>query len=222
MLIFIDSANPEDWVMEPGYPPIQGVTTNPSLVRAAKRRVSLESYLELIDAAERCKMRELMLQLPKNDVTPSVQWIETIHAHSKNLKLKLTFKIPCDFEWSPVIQSVSRRGHPFLLTGLSNPIQLLWAKQMGADWVAPYLGRLHDQGRPALPLAEACCALPLGPKLLAASIRKEETLSALIAMGAPAVTLRPDFLRHFSKDPMTQAAIQQFDEDVAESLLARD
>jgi transaldolase len=219
MLIFIDSADPKDWITEAGYPTIQGVTTNPSLVRAAERSVSLKSYLELIDAAERCEIKELMLQLPEKDISTTEHWLDVISGHSKGLKVELTFKIPCDFEWTAVIDTVTQRGHPFLLTGLSNPIQLLWAKRMGADWVAPYLARLQDQGRPALPLAEACCALASGPKLLAASIREEQTLSALIALQAPAVTLRPAFLRSYLKDPMTQSAIEQFQEDVAASLL---
>lgn len=222
MLIFIDSADPKDWTREAGYPTIQGVTTNPSLVRAAERSVSLKSYLELIDAAESCEIVELMLQLPENDVSTTERWLEVISGHSKSLKVQLTFKIPCDFEWTAVIETVTQRGYPFLLTGLSNPIQLLWAKRMGADWIAPYLGRLQDQGRPALPLAEACCALASGPKLLAASIREEQTLSALIAMRAPAVTLRPTFLRNYLKDPMTQSAIEQFQQDVAASLLGSD
>jgi transaldolase/fructose-6-phosphate aldolase 1 len=57
-----------------------------------------------------------------------------------------------------------------------------------------------------------------GPQLLAASIKSADVLSRLIARGAHAVTVRPEFAAGLATDPLTLAAMAQFDQDVAASL----
>jgi transaldolase len=115
-------------------------------------------------------------------------------------------------------------GLPVLLTGLSNPVQLLWAQALGASYVAPYVGRLAADsthgGRDVWALMQACVATQNttgtrpGPRLLAASIKSPPVLSRLIGMGAAAATLPPASLVAWSRDPMTDAAVAQFDRDV--------
>jgi len=107
---------------------------------------------------------------------------------------------------------------PTLLTGVSNPVQLMWARQCGANYVAPYIGRLQADGRDAWPFLEACAALQDGgPRLLAASIKSGDVLSRLIAMGAYAATVRPEFACGLATDKLTDVAIAQFDADTKAS-----
>jgi transaldolase len=107
---------------------------------------------------------------------------------------------------------------PTLLTGLSNPVQLLWARAQGANYVAPYVGRLQADGRDVWSLIEACVAVQAdGLQLLAASIKSADVLSRLIACGAHAVTVRPEFAASLTTDPLTRAAMDQFDRDVQAS-----
>ena len=111
---------------------------------------------------------------------------------------------------------------PFLLTALSSPVQLLWAQELGAAYVAPYIGRLAADGRDVWALMEACVAVQNspgrpGPQLLAASIKSPDVLARLIALGAGAVTLPPASLAAWSQDPLTQIAIDQFDRDTVAS-----
>jgi transaldolase/fructose-6-phosphate aldolase 1 len=54
--------------------------------------------------------------------------------------------------------------------------------------------------------------------LLAASIKSAEVFSELLALGAHAVTVRPEFLAGLAQDPLTQAAIAQFEADRRASL----
>jgi transaldolase/fructose-6-phosphate aldolase 1 len=49
-----------------------------------------------------------------------------------------------------------------------------------------------------------------GPQLLAASIKSADVLSRLIACGAHAVTVRPEFAAGLATDPLTLAAMAQF------------
>lgn len=161
---------------------------------------------------------ELMLQLPRADVSEAAQWVGTLLPAAEQAQVRLTFKLPCHPDWQAVLREVQAWGVPTLLTGLSNPMQLLWAQAQGASFVAPYVGRLQADGRDVWALVAACVAVQAnGPQLLAASIKSADVLSRLMAAGAHAVTVRPELAIQLATDPMTLAAMAQFDRDVLTS-----
>lgn len=203
MNIFLDSAQVEAWALPSACPPVQGVTTNPTLVHQAGLPVTLDTYVRLLQAAGDHGLPELMLQLPSADVQQAV---------------RLTIKLPCHPDWLPCIQAVQQAGQAILLTGLSNPVQLLWAQSLQVAYVAPYVGRLQADGRDVWSLMQACVAVQAdGPALLAASIKTPDVLARLIACGAAAVTLPPASLVAWAGDTLTEAAMAQFDRDIVAS-----
>jgi transaldolase len=229
MKIYLDSAQIDSWKLPAGCPAIQGVTTNPSLVFQAGLPVNLATYLQLIQAAADHGMAELMLQLPSNDATLALKWLDQLCAAAENANVRLTIKLPCHPDWLPTITAVRAKGQAILLTGLSNPVQLLWAKSLKAAFVAPYVGRLVAEGRDVWPFMQACVAVQnelidtsegiiKGPALLAASIKSPEVLTRLIATGAAAVTLPPPSLVAWSTDALTEAAMDQFELDTSKSI----
>ena len=219
MKVFLDSAQVSAWSLPAGCPAIAGVTTNPSLVLQAGLPVTLATYLQLIQAAGAHGLAELMLQLPSNQVDQAQQWLAPLQEAAARAKVQLTIKLPCHPDWLPCIQAVQKTGQAILLTGLSNPVQLLWAQSLKAQYVAPYVGRLVADGRDVWPLMQACVAMQAhGPALLAASIKSPDVLSRLIACGAAAVTLPPASLAAWAGDALTDTAMAQFDRDVAASL----
>jgi transaldolase len=218
MKLYLDSADAQQWVLPAGCPPVQGVTTNPTLVMQAGLPVSLPGYLHLIRQAGEARLPELMLQLPRADVGEAAQWLEMLLPAAVQARLRLTIKLPCHPDWQPVLREVQAWGVPTLLTGLSNPIQLLWAQSQGANYVAPYVGRLQADGRDVWALIEACVAVQAGGlQLLAASIKSADVLARLLALGANAVTVRPEFVAGLATDPLTLAAMAQFERDIATS-----
>ena len=219
MKFYLDSADARQWLLPAGCPPVQGVTTNPTLVMHAGLSVSLAGYLQLVAQAGEAKIPELMLQLPRADVGETAQWLEVLLPAAVQARVRLTIKLPCHPDWQPVLREVQAWGVPTLLTGLSNPIQLMWARAQGAHYVAPYVGRLQTDGRDVWSLIEACVAMQAdGLQLLAASIKSADVLSRLIACGAHAVTVRPEFAIELATDPLTLTAMAQFDRDVQTSL----
>ena len=225
MKIYLDSAQVATWKLPAGCPAIQGVTTNPSLVFQAGLPVTLATYLQLIQAAADHSMAELMLQLPTNDAALALQWLDQLRPAAENANVRLTIKLPCHPDWLPTIAVVQAKGQAILLTGLSNPVQLLWAKSLKAAFVAPYVGRLVADGRDVWPFMQACVAVQNeligdknGPALLAASIKSPEVLTKLIACGAAAVTLPPASLVAWAGDALTDAAMDQFELDTSKSL----
>lgn len=215
MKLYLDSANPNDWTLPAGVPTIAGVTTNPTLVRRAGREVTLSTYLDLIRQAGKGRIRELMLQMPRPDSGEISAWLAELMPAAARERVQLTIKLPCHPDWAHALETVQDHGLPTLLTGLSNPMQLMWAVERGASWVAPYIGRLEDANRDVLSLLHACVrAQNEGPGLLAASVKSPDVLARLMGMGAAAVTIAPALVREWITDPVTDAAIAQFNADV--------
>lgn len=219
MKIYLDSARVDTWTLPAGCPSVCGVTTNPSLIHQAGLAVALETYENLVLAAGAHGLAELMLQLPMTEPTEALRWQTRLRARAQAAGVQLTIKLPCHADWLPVIDMMRQAGQPVLLTGLSNPVQLLWARSLGVAFVAPYVGRLVADGRDVWSLMQACVALQRdnGPALLAASIKSPEVLARLIGCGAAAVTLPPESLVAWSGDALTDAAIHQFEHDSAAS-----
>ena len=220
MKVFLDSALASSWALPAGCPPIAGVTTNPTLVLQAGLPVTLATYQGLLLSVSEAGLTELMLQLPRPDVSEALQWLEVLQRSAADGGVKLTIKLPCHPDWQACIKSVKSQDQAILLTGLSNPVQLLWAQGLQAQYVAPYIGRLAADGRDVWPFIKACVAAQQanGPALLAASIKSPDVLTRLIACGAAAVTLPPASLVAWAGDALTDAAIAQFDRDVLASL----
>jgi transaldolase len=218
MKLYLDSADAAQWTLPAGAPHIAGVTTNPTLVMQAGLPVSLPGYLRLVREAGAARLPELMLQLPRADVGEAAEWLAALLPAALQARVKLTIKLPCDAQWQAVLREVQAWGVPTLLTGLSNPVQLMWAQSQGASYVAPYVGRLQADGRDVWALMQACVAMQAeGVQLLAASIKSADVLARLMGMGAHAVTVRPEFVAQLVTDPMTQAAVAQFDLDIEAS-----
>jgi len=218
MRIYLDTADTGLWTLPEGAPPMLGVTTNPTLIHRAGLPVTLETYRYLVQQAGTRHLSELMLQAPRPDPEEMSAWLEELLPAAATSRTKLVIKVPCHPGWGSVIHRLRQLDVPILLTGLSNPIQLLWARSVGADYVAPYLGRIEAKGQNPWPLVEACIRLQeSGVKLVAASIRNTETLTRLVALGSYSATLQPRFIEAHILDEVTLEAIDQFNDDTAKS-----
>jgi transaldolase len=225
--IYLDCADVSQWRLPAGCPPIVGVTTNPSLVFQAGLGVSLSTYARLVEAAADHGLAQLMVQLPSADVAQAHVWVADLQARAARVGVQLTIKLPCQPNWLPCIEAVQSMQQPVLLTGLANAVQLLWARSLGVAYVAPYVGRLTADtltgGRDVWALMQACIQVQNGagpkptPKLLAASIKSADVLARLLGLGAAAVTLPPASLIAWSRDALTDAAVAQFERDIAAS-----
>ena len=219
MKVYLDSADVKAWALPPGCPRVQGVTTNPSLLYQAGLPVTLATGERLLQAAGAQGLAELMLQRPVPDPGQALHWQARLQSVAQAAVVRLTLKLPCHPDWLPCIRALQTTGQALLLTGLSNPVQLLWAQSLQVAHVAPYIGRLVADGRDAWPLLDACVAVQQqgGPALLAASVKSPEVLARRIARGAAAVTLPTSSLLAWAADAITDAAMAQFDRDTAAS-----
>ena len=111
--------------------------------------------------------------------------------------------------------TLARGGAPVLLTAVYNAQQALLAAAAGVAYVAPYLGRMSDAGRPAhdeiAGMARALRGVRSETRILVASVRTPADVVRLAQEGIDGFALSPAVAHDFFTEPLTDAAIDDFD-----------
>lgn len=207
--LYIDSAVPGEWQAAAHAALVRRATCNPLLMQAAGWPVTLDTATELVRQAEAVGLEELHLQ-----AWPSApgDWLD-VALRLAALSPRVVVKLPAVPDALRAAAVLKGRGTRVLITAISNPLHGLWAAEVGADFVAPYVGRLNESGRDAHALIDTLVALQnrQGPVVLAASIRDLATLGRLVTQGVGAVTLRKALLDEALADEATLSAVAQFE-----------
>jgi transaldolase len=207
--LYIDSASVQEWTVAAQHALIRRATCNPLLMVEAGLPVNMDSAKALHAAARKLGFEELHLQAwpnEKNDWTPVAEQLAA-------LDHRVVVKLPAVPEAMVTAKRLKSQESRVLITAVSNPLHGLWAAEIGADYVAPYVGRLKEAGRDATALVSELVSLQVqgGPKVLAASIRDLATLGRLINLGVGAVTLRQALLQEAMADAESVKAVEQFE-----------
>ena len=94
--------------------------------------------------------------------------------------------------------------------------QALIAGAAGAEYLAPYLGRMTDAGKDGMDecdkMDKICKGLGSGTRILVASIRDVDSMATLAARGLDTFTFSPAIARALFLEPLTDAAAVDFEE----------
>jgi transaldolase len=94
---------------------------------------------------------------------------------------------------------------------------VLIAAALGAAYIAPYLGRINDQGRDGTAAVNAMhqslSGLGSSVRLLVASLRQPGELTRLAAEGLNTFTISPELAAALVRCDATEAASAQFERD---------
>ena len=207
--LLLDSAETKHWAQAVAAGWTRRVTCNPLLIAAAGRPVTWDTAASLAQSAWELGLDELHLQ-----AWPDAEgrW-EPVAQSLAALDARVVVKLPATVDALRAVPALKAAGSRVLVTAVSNPLHGLWAAELGADFVAPYVGRLAEGGRDPWPLLEALVALQQrgGPTVLAASVRDLATLARLTTLGVGAVTLRHALIVEAADDPATREAVAQFE-----------
>jgi transaldolase len=207
--IYIDSAEigAIAAALASGY--VYGVTTNPTLLRRAGRRVA--DVPGLAQEALGQGAREIHLQTMAPD-TPSM--IREGEALARIDPARVVVKIPATVAGYGAAAILGATGVRVTLTAVYTVRQAILAGSVGAAYIAVYLGRSRDAGLDPFGLVGqmqhifATQRLPVA--ILAASVRDPEEVETLAALGVAAVTLPPAVLAALLDSPATAAAAAAF------------
>ena len=211
MKLFIDSADVEviRSAFETGL--IDGVTTNPTLIRKSGRDPE-SVYQELIDMG----VRDISMEVVGDD--------EIMLAEGRRLANKFedraTIKVPCTPEGLWVCKQLKSSGVKVNVTLIFSPSQAILAAKAGAKYVSPFVGRVDDNSFGGLCLVKDIANVfakqnVFETEVLAASIRGVRQVSTAFSYGANICTIPPDIFWGMYNHILTEKGLALFDADWA-------
>ena len=212
--LFLDSADPQAWQQWLPSGLFHGVTTNPTLLRRAGQPCSLEGLAQLAPVALAHGIQELHLQAWGPSAADMLHCARALAALAPG---RIAVKLPVTPQGAAVARDLVGDGIPITFTACYEPHQVLIAAALGAAYIAPYLGRINDQGRDGaaavIAMQRSLSGLGSSVRLLVASLRQPGELSHLAAEGLNTFTISADLAAALVRCDATEAASAQFERD---------
>ena len=213
MEFFIDSADIEAIRELCDFLPIDGVTTNPSILSKVKGD-PIEVLKEI--RAVLGEEKELFVQAIPTDAEGMVK---DAHAIVKLLGQNTVVKIPSVPEGFKAIRILREEGIRTCGTVVYTPMQAYLAAKAGASYVAPYVNRIDNMGYDGIGITEQIQDIltmhDLPCEVLAASFKNSQQVLTLCAYGIGSATCAPAVIDAFVKNLAIDGAINDFLSDFA-------
>lgn len=190
--------------------PLAGVTTNPSILAAGQTGLNqwLASLIEHLGL--QCRVHVQVVGTTLSEIIAE--------AHALNdLPYDIVIKIPANASGLAAIKQLKRHNITVLATAIYNVQQGMLAALNGADYLAPYLNRIDNQGGDGIAVVAELQNLidryHLPGKLLVASFKNVQQVMQVMKLGVGAVTLPVEIAEHMLHTPATDAAVEVFQHD---------
>ena len=214
MKIFLDTAETEVVRKHWKTGLIDGLTTNPTLIRKSGRNHE-EVYQEFKD-------------IGLNDISMEVIGSkENMISEGKRLHKKFgkcaTIKVPCTYEGLQACAHLSVEGIKVNVTLIFSQAQAILAAKAGAKYVSPFVGRVDDNSFGGLCLVKDIAKvyrehMVTKTEVLAASLRGVRDVGRAFEYGADIVTMPPGVFEGMYNHVLTDKGLDQFDKDYAASI----
>lgn len=210
MKLIIDDANIENIRHLYEYYPIDGVTTNPSILAKSGR----EPFKVLKEIREWIGEDELHVQVI---ATTSKGIVDDAHRILKELGEETYIKIPAVPEGFKAMKLLHAEGVHITATTIYTPMQAYLAGKSGADYTAPYVNRIDNMGYNGVEVAKTIHDIfvknNMETQVLAASFKNSQQVLELCRYGVGAVTLMPDLFPQLTRNAAIDAAIDVFNQE---------
>ncbi len=209
MKIFLDTADYDAISMRYDTGLIDGVTTNPSLIKKsgddpfeAIKAIS-ESFPDLKSISA-----EVVADLACDMVEQAKPFMELDN---------VTIKVPCTVEGLRACRQLRDLGATVNVTLIFSAAQAVLAAKAGATYVSPFVGRLTDNGFDGLELIKTIYDIyarqPLSTEILAASVRSPEVVALCYREGSDIVTMPPGVFDRMYESVLTREGLAIFQKD---------
>ena len=187
---------------------VDGVTTNPSLIKKAGRDHEetireISSFIKgPISVETLSETAEGMLKEAEEYVT----WGDNI-----------VIKVVMSPEGMKAVKQLSEKGVKTNVTVTFSPMQAVLAAKAGATYVSPFVGRLDDIGQQGMDVIRDMRVIfdnyGFETKILVASVRHTMHVLESALIGADVATIPPKTLTQLFNHPLTEKGIATFLED---------
>ena len=208
MKIFLDTADTSIIQKHFATGLIDGITTNPTLIRKSGRD-PLKVYQDLQDLG----ITDISMEV----VGDAEEMIE------EGKKLAVTFgkcctvKVPCSPDGLKACKELSDNGIRVNVTLIFSQAQAILASKAGAKYVSPFVGRVDDNSFGGICLVKDIVKVFkehfVTTQVLAASIRNVRDVGRLFEHGSDIVTMPPAVFEKMYNHILTDKGLELFEDD---------
>ena len=212
MEFFLDTADVDEIREIASWGILDGVTTNPSLIKKSGRdfKTVVKEIASICDGP----------------ISAEVTALDTEGMIAQGMELKsqlpdnVIIKIPCTPEGLAATKILTENEIDTNVTLVFSASQALMAAKAGATYVSPFIGRIDDTGSDGMALIAEIMATwqnyDVKTKVLAASIRHPTHVLQCMQLGAHTVTMPTKTFRQLIAHPLTDKGLDGFMRDWAE------
>lgn len=187
---------------------LDGVTTNPSLVRKSGR-----DFLETVREIASICPGPVSAEVVALDHAGMMREAEVLRKIADNV----TVKVPLTIDGLKTCKALTSDGTMVNVTLCFSANQALLAAKAGATFISPFVGRHDDIGYPGMELIADIRTIydnyDFGTEILVASVRSPIHVHDSAKLGADVMTAPPSVIRQLFNHPLTEKGIAAFLKD---------
>ncbi len=212
MIYMADTANLKDLKELYNFFPLEGVTTNPTILKQSGMKLS-KAIDEIVKIINGGMMHVQMISSTSDEMVREA----IVYKSQFGLGDDFYAKIPVTPEGYKAIRILKDQGINVTATAIFTQQQALVAAKAGADFVAPYVSRLDNISSHGIEvvsdIVENMIEFDLDTKVLAASFKTVDQIHRVSMGGSHSATIGPELLMQLIKHPMTDISVDTFIED---------
>jgi len=206
MKFFIDTADLDEIREAHEMGVLDGVTTNPSLMKKAGGKDFHEHILKICELVD----GDVSAEVVATDVDGILEEAHTLARIHDNVVVK----VPLIRDGIKAIRALTDEGIRTNCTLCFSPTQALIAAKAGATYISPFIGRLDDISTSGMELIEQIAQIYSNygyeTEILAASIRHPMHVVEAALVGADVATMPFSVIGQLIKHPLTDIGLERF------------
>ncbi len=187
---------------------LDGVTTNPSLVKKSGR-----DFIEVVTEIAGVCSGPVSAEVVATEYQAMMKEAERLRKIAKNIAIK----VPLTPDGLKTCKALSGDGTMVNVTLCFSANQALLAAKAGASFISPFVGRLDDIGQPGMELIADIRLIydnyDFATEILVASVRNSIHVLDAAKLGADVMTAPPAVIWQLFKHPLTDAGLATFLKD---------
>ncbi|ACY47375.1 fructose-6-phosphate aldolase [Rhodothermus marinus] len=209
MKFFLDTADLDEIREAASLGILDGVTTNPTLIRKAGARDFHEHIYQICELVE----GDVSAEVTATDYEGMLREAREL----ARIHERVVVKIPLIAEGIRAIKTLTEEGIRTNCTLCFSPTQALVAAKAGATYISPFAGRLDDVSSDGMHVIEQVVKIyrnyGFKTQVLAASLRHPMHVLQAALMGADVATMPFSVMMQLLKHPLTDVGLERFLKD---------
>ncbi|UWR53550.1 fructose-6-phosphate aldolase [Phaeobacter inhibens] len=209
MKFFVDTAEIDAIAELNDLGMVDGVTTNPSLIKKSGRDI-IEVTKEICDLVDGPVSAEVTATDAETMIAEGRKLVEIAE--------NIAVKVPLTWDGLKACKTLTDDGHMVNVTLCFSANQALLAAKVGATFISPFIGRLDDINLDGMDLIEDIRTVydnyGFTTEILAASIRSANHVLESARIGADVITAPPAVIKGMINHPLTDKGLDAFLADI--------